>query len=145
MSPYCTFAFRSASFKAIGPRARLVVEGVLLLYLNHKIGSAAQVESEVNIVVPVLNQFGLALRKTDDPVQANQNYRNDEKEFEAKMTFHESEKMSPNRGLLLNPLLVRAHETRYGTAGDLDLEIVRLNSQYQSIIVHRYNRADDPS
>ncbi len=35
------------------------------------------------------------------------------------------------------------HHARDSAAGDLQLQIVRLNTKYQSIIVHRHNGADD--
>ncbi len=72
------FALRGFFLQAIGVGARLGVEGILLLYLNHQIGSAAEIQPEVDVFLPIGDQLALAPRNADDAVEADQDDGDDE-------------------------------------------------------------------
>ncbi len=69
--------------QAVGIRSGLSVERVLLLHLNHEVSSTAEIQPEVDVLLPIGNQLGFAARDSDDAVEADQDDRNDEQEFES--------------------------------------------------------------
>src|SRR5258708_7697333 len=86
-------------------------ESVLQLNLKYQVTPAPQVETEMDVLVPVGDQFILGFRKADDAVQANQHDGDDESRFELKIAFHESKRWkgaaAPDRGPFLLLLLLR--------------------------------------
>ena len=63
--------------KPVRHASRLGVKGVLLLHPHHQVSTAAQIQAQANVLVPVGDQFVLAPGQADDAVKADQNHSQD--------------------------------------------------------------------
>ncbi len=63
---------------AVDGVVRESLEGVLELDLHHQLGTAAQVEPELDVLLPVGDQLVLGFRNSDDAIEADQDDRDDD-------------------------------------------------------------------
>ena len=77
----CTPACAAAAFRRSASIPACALKASCCCTWTNQIGAAAQVEAQMNIVLPVRNEFGLASRQPDDAVNADQDDGKDEEKL----------------------------------------------------------------
>jgi len=80
--------FLKLHLQAVNGVVREGLEGILELDLHDQLGAAAQIEPEMDVLVPVGDQLVLGLGNSNDAVQAYQNDRDDDSGLDLDVAIH---------------------------------------------------------
>ena len=124
-------------------------ERILQLDLQHQMRPALQVETQMDVVLPVLHQLGARPGNADDAVDADQDQRNDDPRFDLEIPIHAFRSWPSARAGIPAwrrnnlSLLVLRNQTGHGAPVHLQFDVVGFDSNNQSIITDRNDGAHD--